>query len=246
VRTVEHRIILDRDSAPLPALRIAYASDFHAGPTTDPALLQRAVAALHEARPDVLLLGGDFVALAPSEADILAEELGRIPAPFGRYAVLGNHDWWAGPDRIVRRLEASGIEVLTNRNRRLGPPFDRVWICGIDDHWCGKPDWRTAFQGAGDIRVVLMHAPSGLLDLGQERFSLALCGHTHGGQVALPGGMPILVPWGPLSRQYARGRFELPYGATLIVSVGIGCVVVPLRLFTKPEIVVCTLVGKPG
>ncbi len=88
-----------------------------------------------------------------------------------------------------------------------------------------------------------MHAPSGLLDLGQERFNLALCGHTHGGQIALPGGAPILVPWGPLSRRYARGRFELSDGATLIVSVGIGCVVVPVRLFTHPEVVVCTLVG---
>jgi predicted MPP superfamily phosphohydrolase len=88
-----------------------------------------------------------------------------------------------------------------------------------------------------------MHAPSGLLDLGPERFHLALCGHTHGGQIALPGGVPILVPWGALSRQYARGRFELSDGATLIVSVGIGCVVVPFRLFSKPEIVICTLEG---
>jgi predicted MPP superfamily phosphohydrolase len=245
VRTVEHRVVLDRGSVPLPPLRLAYASDFHAGPTTDPVLLRRAIVALREAHPDILLLGGDFVALDPSEADWLADELGNIPAPFGRFAVLGNHDWWAGPEPIVRRLEASGIEVLTNRNTRLESPFDRVWICGVDDHWCGKPDGRKAFEGATDIRVVLMHAPSGLLDLGQERFNLALCGHTHGGQIALPGGVPILVPWGPLSRQYARGRFELPGGATLVVSVGVGCVVLPLRLFTQPEIVVCTLVGEP-
>jgi predicted MPP superfamily phosphohydrolase len=241
VRTVEHRIVLDRDSVPLPPLRLVYASDFHAGPMTDPALLRQAIATLRDARPDVLLLGGDFVAFAPSEGDWLLDELGSIPAPYGHFAVLGNHDWWAGPDRIVHRLEASGIEVLSNRNRRLGAPFDRVWICGLDDHWCGKPDGPAAFEGAGEIRVVLMHAPSGLLDVGQERFSVALCGHTHGGQIALPGGVPILVPSGPLSRQFARGRYELLDGATLIVSVGIGCVVVPLRLFTKPEIVVCTL-----
>ncbi len=227
----------------MPPLKLAYASDFHAGPTTDPALLKRAVAALHEAGAHVLLLGGDFVSLAPSEVDWLAGELGEVPAPFGRFAVLGNHDWWSGPQHIVRRLEASGIQVLTNRNVRLEPPYQRVWICGIDDHWCGDPDGTAALDGADDIRVVLMHAPSGLLDLGQARFDLALCGHTHGGQVALPGGVPILVPHGPLSRRYARGRFELAEGGTMIVSVGIGCVVLPLRLFAKPEIVVCTLDG---
>lgn len=243
IRAAEHRVVVDRGSGPLPALRIVYASDFHAGPMTDPVLLQRAIAAIRDARPDVLLFGGDFVAFEPSEVEMLAEQLGGIPAQFGRFAVLGNHDWWAGPEQITQRLEACGIEVLTNRNRRLDAPYDRVWICGIDDHWCGKPDARSAFLGAGDVRIVLMHAPSGLLDLGRERFHLALCGHTHGGQIALPGGVPILVPWGALSRQYARGRFELADGATLIVSVGIGCVVVPFRLFSQPEIVICTLEG---
>src|SRR5262249_12012097 len=161
-----------------------------------------------------LLLGGDFVAFTPAEADSLAAELGRIPAPLGRFAVLGNHDWWAGGEEIARRLEASGIELLTNRNRRLAAPYDRGWICGVDDHWCGKPDARSAFLGAGEIRIVLMHAPSGLLDLGQEHFQLALSGHTHGGQIALPGGIPLVVPWGPLSRRYARGRFQLSEGTT--------------------------------
>ncbi len=112
-----------RDSIPIPDLRVVYASDFHAGPMTDPVLLQRAITALREARPDVLLLGGDFVAFAPSEVDLLADALGGVPAPLGRYAVLGNHDWWAGAEQIARRLEASGIEVLTNRNRRLAAPL---------------------------------------------------------------------------------------------------------------------------
>jgi predicted MPP superfamily phosphohydrolase len=86
-----------------------------------------------------------------------------------------------------------------------------------------------------------MHAPSGLLDLGEERFDLALCGHTHGGQLALPGGVPLIVPHGRLSRRYARGRFSIGKDRTLVVSVGVGCVVLPLRLFADPEIVVCNL-----
>jgi predicted MPP superfamily phosphohydrolase len=196
---------------------------------------------LRAASPDVLVLGGDFVTLVPTEIDWLARELGSIPAAYGRYAVLGNHDWWSDTPYIVRRLEEAGIQVLTNRNVRLDRPFDRIWICGIDDHWSGSPDATAAMNGASGIRILLMHSPSGLLDLGGERFDLALCGHTHGGQLALPGGTPIVVPHGRLSRRYSRGRFQLEEDRTLIVSVGLGCVVLPLRVFAQPEIVICDL-----
>ena len=241
VRTIQCPISIANGSVSIPPLRIAYASDFHAGPTTDPSVLREACEALRDAAPDVLLLGGDFVTMVRSEIEWLAHDLGSIPAPLGRYAVLGNHDWWLDGPYITQTLEASGIRVLTNQNRRLDPPFEQVWICGLDDHAYGQPDAAAALAGADGIRIVLMHAPSGLLDLGKERFDLALCGHTHGGQIALPRGIPIIVPRGRLSRRYARGRFNLGEGRTLIVSVGLGCVVVPLRLFADPEIIVCNL-----
>jgi predicted MPP superfamily phosphohydrolase len=241
VKVTHHTISINHQSASLPPLKLAYASDFHAGPTTDASVLLDACEQLRAASADVLLLGGDFVTLLPEEIDWLAAELGNIPAPFGRFAVLGNHDWWSDASRIVRRLEAAGIQVLTNRNVQLEPPFGEVWICGVDDHSGGRPDAAAALTGADGIRVVLMHAPSGLLDLGAEHFDLALCGHTHGGQLALPGGIPVVVPHGRLSRRYSRGRHELEAGRTLVVSVGVGCVVLPLRLFADPEIVVCTL-----
>jgi predicted MPP superfamily phosphohydrolase len=227
-----------------PPLTIAYASDFHAGETTDPAVLECACDALRGVAPDLLLLGGDYVTHDPGAADALAGELGRIPAPLGHFAVLGNHDWWAGGPRIRSVLEAAGISVLLNRAVRLPAPYQSVWICGLDDHWSGCPDAAAATDGADGVRVILMHAPSGLLDLGNERFDLALCGHTHGGQVALPGGTPVVVPQGALSRRYARGRFDLGEGRTLLVSVGLGCVVLPLRLFARPEIIVCELTAR--
>ena len=241
VRTVQHAIRLGAASDGMPPLRMAYASDFHAGPTTDPSVLRAACAELRAAAADLLLLGGDFVTGRPDQIDWLAGELGDIPAPFGRFAVLGNHDYWSEAAYVVERLEAAGIRVLVNANARLEPPFDRVWVCGLDDHWSGRPDAAAALKGAEGIRVVLMHAPSGLLDLGAERFDLAICGHTHGGQLALPGGIPIIVPYGPLSRRYARGRFRIGDRATMVVSVGLGCVVLPLRTFADPEIVICTM-----
>ena len=236
-----HLAVAGNTYAGVPPLRIAYASDFHAGPTTDPEVIEHACAALVAAAPDVLLFGGDFVTFAPHEVDDLATVLGTIPAPLGRFAVLGNHDWMADPHHIADSLEAAGIGVLTNRNVRLPSPYNHIWICGLDDHWCGQPDARSAFAGADGFRIVLMHAPSGILDIGDHRFELAFCGHTHGGQIALPGGKPLVLPNGALSRRYSRGRYDLPRGGTLVVSVGVGCAVVPIRTHTDPEIVVCTV-----
>lgn len=241
VRTVSHALGLGPAADGLPSLRIGYGSDFHAGPVTDPSVLQAACAKLRAMAPDLLLLGGDFVTGLPDQLGWLAHELGSIPAPLGRYAVLGNHDRWAGIGRIIEQLEAAGVRVLVNENVQLPAPYDRVWVCGLDDHTTGWPDATAAFRGADGVRILLMHAPSGLLDVGAERFDLALCGHTHGGQLALPGGVPLVVPHGRLSRRYPRGRFEVDGGGTLIVSVGLGCVVLPVRAFASPEIIACTL-----
>lgn len=227
------------------ALRIAFASDFHAGPTTDPQVVAAACRAIVASRPDVVLLGGDFVNFEPQAIDEITGDLRSLAGVAPCYAVLGNHDWVAGPDQIRGHLESLGIEVLLSRNVQLAPPFERVWICGLDDHWSGSPDADAALSSAGECRIVLMHSPSGLLDIGDHRFQLALCGHTHGGQIALPGGRPIVLPNGPLSRRYARGRFELPGGRTLIVSTGIGCALLPIRLNADPDVLLCTLVP-PG
>lgn len=226
-------------------LTVAFASDFHAGITTDPDLLRRACNALEVAKPDVLLLGGDFVSLDARQIDWLAPLMGRIPAPLGRFAVLGNHDRWNGADYVSRSLEAVGIEVLNNRNRRLPPPFDHISICGLDDFLTGQPDAAAALAGAEGARIVLMHAPANLLDLEGEHFDLALCGHTHGGQIALSGGTPIHVALGPLSRDYNRGRFRMNHGGILVVSVGLGCTTLPIRLNSDPEIILCKIVPAP-
>jgi predicted MPP superfamily phosphohydrolase len=224
-----------------PRLRIGYASDFHAGPTTDPDVFPLACEALRTGRPNVVLLGGDFVNFKLSELDLLLPDLERLASEQPCFAVLGNHDWLADAPAISRKLEAAGIEVLTNRNVRLQPPFAHVWICGLDDHWCGSPDADQAFLGADGTRIVLMHAPSGRLDIGDHRFDLALCGHTHGGQIALPGGRPLILPNGRLSRRYSRGSYQLAERRTLFVSRGVGCAMMPVRMHADAEVVACTV-----
>lgn len=235
-----HEIAVPGMSADRP-LRVAFASDFHAGPTTPAPLLDAAIERLVEAQPDVLLLGGDFVSVHAADARVLVARLAAIPAPLGRYAVLGNHDHTAGGREMSALLEAAGVEMLTNRNVRLPAPFDAIGLCGLDDHVRGVPDAAAAFAHAAPIRLVLMHGPAGLLDIGEQPFAVAFCGHTHGGQVVLPNGWPLLTACGPLARRYSAGRYDLDGGGTLLVSRGVGCTALPIRVNAPAAITVCTI-----
>lgn len=239
VSVEEHTILVPGGLAAGCRLRIAFASDFHAGPATSWPLIEAAVARLDGLRADLLLLGGDFVSIDSSTAARLARLLGTVHAPLGRFAVLGNHDYWAGASAVVAHLEKSGIEVLTNRAAGLPHPFDNVSICGLDDHMSGEPNAERAFAGARDLRIVLMHAPSGLLDIGERPFHIAFCGHTHGGQIALPNGRPLVVAHGPLSRRYNAGRYLVAPDRTLLVSRGVGCGTLPIRWNSPSTVFLC-------
>jgi uncharacterized protein len=227
-------------------LRIAFASDFHAGPMTSNRVLAAAAVRLADAQPDLLLLGGDFVSLRSQYMERVLERLAEVPAPAGRFAVLGNHDHWAGAAEVTRALELAGIEVLTNVNRRLAAPFEKVTVCGVDDHIAGDPDGDRAFAGAGPVRLLLMHSPSGLLDIGRHGFTIAFAGHTHGGQIALWNGFPVYVPHGQLSRRYCAGRFQVEQDRVMLVSRGVGCSTVPLRWNAPAEVHLCSVRSSSG
>lgn len=216
-------------------LRIAFASDFHAGATTDPRVLEAACAAIAGEKPDILLLGGDFVTTRAGYIDQLAPLLRAIPAPMGKFGVFGNHDVRSNVDVLRGYLEPAGVRILRNEVLTLDDPHDDVSILGLDDPIWGKPENRQ-MPDTG-VRIVLMHAPDGLLTLGDVHFDLAVCGHTHGGQITL-GRVRPYMPHGKLSRQYGAGLFRL--GArqdrALIVSHGVGCSTLPIRIGVRPQI----------
>jgi predicted MPP superfamily phosphohydrolase len=239
VVTVEHRVSCARWPAGTRPLRLAFVSDLHAGPTTHPSLLDDAARALREAAPDVLLLGGDYVYLHPEGIHDLVPRLAGVPAPLGRFAVFGNHDLWSKEGELRAALEAGGFRVLVNENAPLPAPFEHVSICGLDDPWVGEPDVPSTFAGARDVKVLLMHAPEGMMFVRDTPFDVAVCGHTHGGHLALPGGIPIVTA-GPLSRRFSRGRYDVG-GRPMIVSKGIGATESALRLFADPDVRVVTL-----
>jgi uncharacterized protein len=241
LRVTTHDIRISGDKR-LPApLVLAFASDFHAGPTTYARMFTTLGDELVARKPDVLLLGGDYVTGEASSVSELSTVLSQCRPPLGKYAVLGNHDLWTDDDHIQRQLSAAGATVLLNGNCSLPPPFEHVSVCGIDDPWTGRVDAARAFEGAGPIRIFLTHSPDGLLFLRDEQFDVGFAGHTHGGQVAFPNGTPVLGACGPLSRTYGRGRFDIAGRGTLIVGRGIGCSNFPIRLNADPELIICTL-----
>jgi predicted MPP superfamily phosphohydrolase len=219
-------------------LRVAFASDLHLGPTTSRRTLDEAFRLLAEATPDVLVLGGDYVFLdaTPAIARELEARVRDVPAR-AKVAVLGNHDLWTHHGLLEDALARAGAAVLVNAALRLGPPHEDVAIVGLDDPWTGAPDGDRAFAGAegAGLTLAVCHAPDGFPHARGRGVALYLCGHTHGGQVALPGGRPVLLPGGRWARRWPHGVHEAE-GTTVFVSRGVGGVEVPFRAWAPPDI----------
>jgi predicted MPP superfamily phosphohydrolase len=245
VRTIRHELALLPESVAAPSLRIAFASDLHLGPTTSARTLDAAFRALEAVQPDVLLLGGDYVFLDATRAMIaeLEARVREVPVPT-KLAVLGNHDLWTHHGLIEDALERAGVKLLVNDSFALGGDHAGVSIAGLDDAWTGAPDVERALAATRGAKLVigLAHSPEGALLLAQQGVPFVLSGHTHGGQIALPGGRPIIVP-GPLGRAYPWGL--RPLGASQVfVSRGVGGVELPIRLFAPPDVGAITFVRR--
>src|SRR5471032_3203179 len=210
-------------------------------PDHRPGAVRRAVRLPRAGASRRTVAGGDFISGKAENLAALSAGLARCEPPLGKFGVYGNHDLWADDELMGRMLADAGVRMLVNRHVTLPAPFDAVSICGLDDPWAGAPDAGAAFAGAADVRVLLMHAPDGLLLLGGERFDLAFAGHTHGGQVAFRDGKPLILPQGPLGRSHYHGRYDTAGDGPLIVSRGIGCSTIPLRINADPELVICTI-----
>jgi predicted MPP superfamily phosphohydrolase len=227
----------------LPPLRIAFASDFHAGLMTHPEVLAAACQTMAELQPDLLLLGGDYVSWDQRFIADLAPLIGAVPAPYGRYAVIGNHDVWADDVPIRRSLERHGCQVLVNAAARLPPPYDMIEVYGMDDPTAGQPLAPKHLPEASSCRLLLVHSPEGLGVISAEHYHVGFAGHTHGGQFVLPSGYPFALLPGSYSHRYAAGRYQLDPDRIFFVSRGVGYGDIPLRWNAPADILVCTLSG---
>lgn len=225
----------------LAGLRIGFLTDNHHDPRRPLSMLARGVDLLNAVAPDIILLGGDYVVSRAVGFESCAALLGRLRAPLGVYGILGNHDYHAGGDLIAAKLAAAGPVVLRNAAvRLLTPGGDPFWLVGLDDALHGRIDPTEALAGVptDEFRLLLAHEPDVADHLGRERVGLQLSGHTHGGQVVLPGiGAPLLPA---LGRRYLRGLSQSPTHP-VYTSRGLGTVPPYVRLNCPPEVTVLTL-----
>ena len=228
-------------------LTIAVASDLHGGsPHAGPAMLERLVAGIQAAHPDLILLPGDFIIRGvvggdPMPVEDIAAILGRLKAPLGVYATLGNHDWWHPGPSVRAALEHQGIRVLENEAIPLPVKAGTVpWLVGIGDDMTDHAQVSKAFaQLPADVpSIVMMHDPANAPELPPGP-SVAFAGHTHGGQVRLPWIGALITP-GRAPRRHAYGWIEAGPVPTY-VTAGVGTSILPIRLNCPPEFVVLSL-----
>jgi uncharacterized protein len=217
------------------SLRIGFASDLHLGPTTPIRTLERAFSMLADADLDVLALGGDYVFLDATreKAAILARLVSMVPARL-KVAVMGNHDLWAEHRHIEEALTRVGVRVLVNEVVDVGD----VSMVGLDDPWTGVRDEAALSRARKRTKIVIAHAPE-VLPWVAGRADAMICGHTHGGHIALPGGRPVVMP-GHVGRRFPHGVHDVG-GTRLIVSRGLGGIELPIRTFAPPDVVVLAL-----
>ena len=220
--------------AGLDGYKIVQLSDFHLYPFTSIDLIEKTVARTNELGPDLVVLTGDYVLETAASIFDLAPELAKLNPRHGIFAVLGNHDHWTEAAVVKQGLAEQGIELLHNRGVLLNE--SQFLLAGVDDLWSGTPDIEGALANwrEGVPTILLAHEPDFADDfLGDGRIQLQLSGHTHGGQVRVPGVGPVVLP--RYGQKYHNGLYQVG-SSQVYVNRGIGIIGPAVRLNCPPEI----------
>lgn len=237
-----HQLVVTRETigvfdlpSALVGLRIGLLTDTHRSRWVSHEDVARAVAALMNEQPDLIVLGGDYVTwgdrqfIKPS-----ADALAPLSAPHGVFGILGNHDDdHAMPAALIR----NGVQMLKDARTRLTINGEAVDLVGIRFWTRRLSDIAALMRGAGGNTVVLLaHDPRRLTEAAALKIPLVLSGHTHGGQVVLPG-----------IGAFAAQKFPIVAGigrrgqTSMFVSRGVGTVYVPVRINCPPEVAILAL-----
>jgi len=236
-----HQLEVTRSSFPIAGLpealrgvRIGFLTDIHRSQTVSHEMVADAVNLLMAERPDLIVLGGDYVTFGDRRfVHPAADALAPLSAPGGVIAVLGNHD---DDKDMPAALVAKGFTVLKDARTRItvrGEPMD----FGGVRYWTRRlVDLAHVMHGALPHAILLAHTPKRLAEAQQLAIPAVISGHTHGGQIVLPGVGAIAAREFPVIAGLAQRQ-----GTTIFVSRGVGTVYLPIRINCPPEVAVLTL-----
>lgn len=239
--------IQSKNKWPYKKIKIAFFSDLHAGaPNIDEKYIKNLVERINSYSADIILIGGDLLINGVvggnfMEISQVVKRLKNLNAPLGKYVVLGNHDWWNDADAIRKELARNGFIVLENESQLIDVGNNQKFnLIGIGDRFTNHSEPIKAFSQILEKypSIIFMHDPASLFEI-KNKFFLALAGHTHGGQVYVPGIGAIITPT-EAPRSWAKGWTEFELGS-LYVSQGIGTSILPVRLNAPPEFLILSL-----
>ena len=218
----------------LAGLRIGLITDIHRSLFVSHEDVARAVISLMNETPDLIVLGGDYVTFKdPYYMHPSAEALAPLAAPHGVFGILGNHD----DDRdMAAALGKNGVQMLKDARTRLAIKGETIDLVGIRFWTKRQSDIANLTRGTAPMTFLLAHDPRRLTEAAALNLPLILSGHTHGGQIVLPGIGAIAAQKFPVAA--GMGRRDR---TTLFVSRGVGTIYLPVRINCPPEVAVLTL-----
>ena len=247
-KLVRHDFALRRWPERLNGFTIALLSDFHYDPIFSRHPLLAAIPMVNKLHPDLIVLTGDFVSVPLTgddakgalAAEPCAQFLRKMSAPFGSWAVLGNHDVNTDPEFVTRAVEGVGIRVLANQSVPIEHDGGRFWLSGVKDVLGGNADMGATMRNvpANEAAILLAHEPDFADDAARYPVDLQLSGHSHGGQVRIPFLGPLYLP--DLAKKYVLGTYQVG-PLPLYTNAGIGTVDAAVRFNCPPEVTLITL-----
>ncbi len=237
------RLVVETAKLPpgIDRLTIVQISDVHLGLINRTSRFEPMIKLVKEAKPDIFVVTGDLVDAQINHLTGLAEMLRDVIAQYGKFAIMGNHEYYAGPDKSLAFIREAGLTILRDEVVPAGP----ITIAGADDHTASqlklgriKPGKELLAAAAGDRFILYLKHQPHIDQATIGLFDLQLSGHTHKGQI---------YPFIYLTRltfPFSAGRYELGSGSLLYVNRGTGTWGPPIRFLAPPEVTIVELVRK--
>lgn len=202
--------------------------------------LEDVVEKINKQNPDIVVFTGDLIDKMSKyeEKEKVSNILSKINAKLGKFAIWGNHDYGGGGHKYYDNImERAGFKVLVNETIEIALNNNQsLSISGLDEAMFGSPDSELLIKNMkkSEFNLLLLHEPDLIDEFKNSNVNLALAGHSHGGQVAIPFIGSIITP--PIAKKYTKGFYDIEKDIKLYVNTGLGNTKMPYRFMNIPQI----------